>query len=232
VPCPLIFADPCSGAKAIFTQDVIYRGDKALPLFERVLESEAPRIVTFQFHFRRPTGVFIFGFDLDFSFFYLWFYCADGIVLCFFGMVPSFICLSLICFAPCLSPSPRYPSASTPPNNRPPIQSQIVLPGQGDALHASIRLRADPAADGVATDLAWSDFLVDAAAEFDAVAVDPEHVCNILFSSGTTGMRGRRGMQIIRAHMIRQFCVCFPFSVERMQYFVKALSLVVSHFYF
>lgn len=60
---------------------------------------------------------------------------------------------------------------------------QIVLPGQGDTLHASIRLRADE------TDLAWADFLVGAAAEFDAVAVDPEHVCNILFSSGTTGMR-------------------------------------------
>lgn len=33
------------GAKGIFTQDVIYRNDKTLPLYDRVLESGAERIV-------------------------------------------------------------------------------------------------------------------------------------------------------------------------------------------
>jgi acetyl-CoA synthetase len=90
-----------SGAKGIFTQDVIYRGDKALPLFDRVVEAEVPLIV--------------------------------------------------------------------------------VLPGaENGTIHQSIKLRAG-------ADHAWSELLDGASDKFESVFVDPDHICNVLFSSGTTG---------------------------------------------
>jgi acetyl-CoA synthetase len=52
-------------ATAIFTQDVIYRGDKTLPLYERVVESGAARAVCLYFFLSFLTG--IMSFSLIFS---------------------------------------------------------------------------------------------------------------------------------------------------------------------
>eukprot|EP00428_Durinskia_dybowskii_P071839 CAMPEP_0170407468 /NCGR_PEP_ID=MMETSP0117_2-20130122/28262_1 /TAXON_ID=400756 /ORGANISM="Durinskia baltica, Strain CSIRO CS-38" /LENGTH=721 /DNA_ID=CAMNT_0010664715 /DNA_START=17 /DNA_END=2182 /DNA_ORIENTATION=- len=92
-----------SNAKALFTQDVVYRFSKNLPLFERVLH---------------------FG---DFA-------------------------------------------------------KVVILPGRGNELHSSIipHMRPD-------VDFSWMDFIKGASSTFETVSCSSDHICNILFSSGTTG---------------------------------------------
>jgi acetyl-CoA synthetase len=90
------------GAKAIFTQDVVYRKDRVLPLFTRVLEAHPSKIV--------------------------------------------------------------------------------VLPGKGAEVH-----RSASAAIRAGVDKDWASFLDHASEEFEAVSCSPDHLCNVLFSSGTTG---------------------------------------------
>lgn len=91
-------------AKAIFTQDVVYRRDKYLPLYTRVRESQHGR--------------------------------------------DTFI---------------------------------VILPGHGDELHESVQsvLRSG-------LDFSFFDFL-HSSDSFDSVICPSSHICNILFSSGTTG---------------------------------------------
>jgi len=92
-----------SHAKALFTQDVVYRAAKYLPLFERVL------------HF------------------------GD--------------------FAHC-----------------------VILPGRGNELHSSIHSHMRDHLD-----ISWADFMKGASTTFETVSCPSDHICNILFSSGTTG---------------------------------------------
>ena len=92
-----------SHAKALFTQDVVYRAAKFLPLFERVL------------HF------------------------GD--------------------FAHC-----------------------VILPGRGNVLHPSILSHMRPHLD-----ISWESFMKGASTTFETVSCPSDHICNILFSSGTTG---------------------------------------------
>jgi acetyl-CoA synthetase len=92
-----------SHAKALFTQDVVYRFAKNLPLFERVLH---------------------FG---DFA-------------------------------------------------------HVVILPGRGSELHSSVvpLMRPD-------LDISWETFLKGTSTAFETVSCPADHICNILFSSGTTG---------------------------------------------
>ena len=92
-----------SHAKALFTQDVVYRFAKNLPLFERVLH---------------------FG---DFA-------------------------------------------------------RVVILPGRGKDLHSSVIPLMRPNVD-----LSWETFLKNASPQFETVICPADHICNILFSSGTTG---------------------------------------------
>lgn len=92
-----------SHAKALFTQDVVYRFAKNLPLFERVLH---------------------FG---DFA-------------------------------------------------------HVVILPGRGSELHSSVVPLMRPSLD-----LSWETFLKGTSTVFETVSVPSDHICNILFSSGTTG---------------------------------------------
>lgn len=92
-----------SSAKALFTQDVVHRTAKDLPLFERVLQ---------------------FG---DFA-------------------------------------------------------KVIVLPANGVDLNASVIPLMRPGID-----FSWNTFICGASSEYEAVICDADHICNILFSSGTTG---------------------------------------------
>ncbi|CAM9241710.1 unnamed protein product, partial [Ectocarpus fasciculatus] len=91
-----------ANATTIFTQDVVYRKEKVLPLCSRVLEANPSRVV--------------------------------------------------------------------------------VLPGKGTQIHqtASSHLRS-----GV--DMDWLSFLGNSSSTFATVSCSPEHICNVLFSSGTTG---------------------------------------------
>lgn len=92
-----------SHAKALFTQDVVYRSNKYLPLFERVL------------HFGEFAHV-------------------------------------------------------------------VILPGRGTELHSSVisHMRSH-------LDISWETFLKGTSTQFDVVSCPSDHICNILFSSGTTG---------------------------------------------
>jgi acetyl-CoA synthetase len=100
-----------AGAKAIFTQDVVYRRDKVLPIFERV--SQANELTA-----------------------------ASG--------------------AP-----PPY---------------SIILPGNDANIHSSVT-----AIMKAGLDHSWQDFLGSSSTSFDFVMCGPHDICNILFSSGTTG---------------------------------------------
>jgi acetyl-CoA synthetase len=102
-----------ANAKAIFTQDVVYRRDKFLPLFSRI--SQAGNVATQNGHVAPQT---------------------------------------------------------------------VVLPGNDiqDAIHPSVVPLMKPDLDRD-----WVTFLGDSSESFDAVIVPANHICNILFSSGTTG---------------------------------------------
>lgn len=102
-----------ANAKAIFTQDVVYRKDKFLPLFARI--SQAGN----------------------------------------------------------LSSEGGYEAPQT-----------VVLPGNdiNDAIHSSVVPIMKP---GIDRD--WLTFLGDSSESFETVIVPANHICNILFSSGTTG---------------------------------------------
>lgn len=91
-----------SSAKAIFTQDVVYRKDRLLPLFTRVLEAHPQRIV--------------------------------------------------------------------------------VVPGKSNLMHNSAAGTMRPNCD-----MSWEHFIGSSSEHFDPVIVPADTVCNILFSSGTTG---------------------------------------------
>ena len=92
-----------SHAKALFTQDVVYRAAKYLPLFERVLH---------------------FG---DFA-------------------------------------------------------HVVILPGRYNTLHSSVLSHMRPQLD-----ISWETFMKGASTTFETVSCPSDHICNILFSSGTTG---------------------------------------------
>ncbi|CAE7483664.1 AAE17 [Symbiodinium microadriaticum] len=100
-----------AGAKAVFTQDVVYRRDKVLPIFARV--SQANEITA-----------------------------AAG------------------------NTSPYC----------------IILPGNDANLHQSVVEIMKPGLD-----MSWRDFLGSSSSTFEYVLCAPQTVCNILFSSGTTG---------------------------------------------
>lgn len=102
-----------ANAKAIFTQDVVYRRDKFLPLFSRI--SQAGNVATQNGHVAPQT---------------------------------------------------------------------VILPGNNiqDAIHPSVVPLMKPDLDRD-----WVTFLGDSSESFDAVIVPANHICNILFSSGTTG---------------------------------------------
>ena len=98
-------------ARAIFTQDVVYRRDKVLPIFARV--SAANDIMT----------------------------AGD------------------------------YPAPYT-----------VILPGNDEQLHESVVAIMKPDRDR-----SWEDFLGTSSSTFAYVSCAPDTICNILFSSGTTG---------------------------------------------
>jgi acetyl-CoA synthetase len=102
-----------ANAKAIFTQDVVYRKDKFLPLFARI--SQAGTLSTQGGHVAPQT---------------------------------------------------------------------VIMPGNdiNDPIHASVVALMKPQ-----TDRDWLTFLGDSSESFEAVIVPANHICNILFSSGTTG---------------------------------------------
>jgi acetyl-CoA synthetase len=102
-----------ANAKAIFTQDVVYRRDKFLPLFARI--SQAGTVSTQNGHVAPQT---------------------------------------------------------------------VILPGNNiqDDIHQSVIPLMKPELDRD-----WLTFLGDSSESFDAVIVPANHICNILFSSGTTG---------------------------------------------
>jgi acetyl-CoA synthetase len=91
-----------ANSTTIFTQDVVYRKEKVLPLCSRVLEAEPRRVV--------------------------------------------------------------------------------VLPGKGSEIHRSASSHLRPGVD-----MDWVSFLGDSSSSFETVSCCPDDICNILFSSGTTG---------------------------------------------
>ena len=59
------------------------------------------------------------------------------------------------------------------------IETIVILPGHGEDLYPSIQKRA--------SDFSFSELLKNVSMEFESVSCDAQDVCNVLFSSGTTG---------------------------------------------
>lgn len=69
------------------------------------------------------------------------------------------------------------------------VKTIVVLPGTPSSENnpANTVSNLDPSVKLRESDHSWVDFLDSSSNSFDSVSCDPEDVCNILFSSGTTG---------------------------------------------
>jgi acetyl-CoA synthetase len=155
-----------SKAKAIFTQDVIYRGAKFLPLFGRVLEADAmvqaekqktlqQQLLKSDFDDSKETKSDSGYDDVD-------------------DMGMNIIVL------PGMLHAGLYPEPVVDKTNS--TWSDKDAQGQDVPLHESVvaMMREDH-------DASWYDLLHECSDTFDSVPRESMDACNILFSSGTTG---------------------------------------------
>ncbi|KAG7365141.1 acyl-CoA synthetase/AMP-acid ligase [Nitzschia inconspicua] len=150
-----------SNAKAIFTQDVIYRGAKFLPLFGRVLQADA--MIQAEKEKSRNKSDFDDAKETK----------SDS------GLDDNDICMRIIVL-PGMLHANSYPEAVVDETNS--TWSDKDAQGRDVLLHESVvaMMREN-------RDASWYDLLDECSDTFESVPRDSMDACNILFSSGTTG---------------------------------------------
>lgn len=144
-------------AKAIFTQDVLVRGTKVLPLFRRVLEAD--HVIGEMEHTSTEGGDDLKETKSD-----------DG---------SSYAPMRIVIIPVALHSGPYSESAVDDMGS---TWTQVDSKGNPFPLHDSVLslIRDDH-------DSSWYDLLHGCSEEFESVKLNSMDPCNILFSSGTTG---------------------------------------------